>query len=113
MPCLCALAAAARQKEIDAGNARLLNNLTAIASGGASIDHGQGPKLATPLTGGRSLGSVAKQAEQDRIDAGNSRLLNNLTKISQQGSYNAAELERDFEKHQEHLNRISRYPPPK
>jgi hypothetical protein len=102
----------ARQKEIDAGNSRLLNNLTRIASGGASMDCGQGPQMASGLSAGRTLNSVAQKAEQQRIDEGNSRLLKNLTSIAQKGAYDPATLGADFRKHQEHLARISRFPPP-
>lgn len=102
----------ARQQEIDAGNARLLNNLTRIAGGGTSIDHGQGPQLATPLTEGRTLGSVAKKAEQDRIDAENQRLLGHLTSIAQGGgTYDKDKMAKDHDAHKAHVTRISRFPP--
>ena len=51
-------------------------------------------------------------ARQKEIDAGNSRLLKNLTSIAQKGAYDPATLDADFRKHQEHLARISRFPPP-
>ena len=104
----------ARQQDIDAGNARLLNDLTRIAAGGSSIDHGQGPKKATPLTAGRTLNSVGAQAKQVRIDADNRRLLGKLTLIAQSGgAYDSQRLEKDHAAHLSHLARISRFPPPK
>jgi hypothetical protein len=105
---------AARQQEIDAGNARLLSNLTSIAGGKSSVDHGQGPKPPSPFTEGRSLGSLGKRAEQDRIDADNQRLLGQLTSISQGGgAYDRNKLAADHAKHEAHVARISNLPHPK
>lgn len=66
---------AARQREIDAGNARMLKNLVAIQAGGASFDVG---KQQQPHGGGGSLSRTAKKTEQARVDAENTRLLDRI-----------------------------------
>jgi hypothetical protein len=67
---------AAKQREIEAGNSRLLSNLTRIAAGGASFDVGLLRQALPPPTG--SLNHVKLRQEQSRIDTENARLLHNI-----------------------------------
>lgn len=78
--------AAARQKEIDEGNARLLNNLTAIAAGGASMDTGiRGDRPLNrgeaPAHAGPSMQATKQRQEQARIEAENQKLLQRITAV--------------------------------
>jgi hypothetical protein len=82
----CALTSAARQAEIDQGNARLLNNLTSIASGGASMDTGMGKEKPlsrgeAPRSAGPSMQATQQKQEQERIALENQRMLQRIPQV--------------------------------
>ena len=76
----------ARQAEIDQGNARLLNTLTAIAAGGGAVDSGRGKEKPlsrgeAPRHAGPSMQATGQKMENERIALENERMLKRITQV--------------------------------